>query len=165
MSYDLFTPTFKANPFPTFETLREERPVYGHVAPNGLTIWYVSRFEDVVAVLKDHQHFVKDQKRVYPEKFTNQRQKGDILRLINENMLYSDPPDHTRLRALVSQAFTPRRVEGMAGRIMEIADGLIDEMAGQAVIELIDSFAFPLPVMVIMELLGVPTADAEQVRD
>jgi cytochrome P450 len=164
MSYDLFTPTFKSDPFPTFARLREERPIYGHVAPNGRTIWYISRYEDVVAVLKDKQRFVKDQSQVFPDKRTTQSQNDDILRLINQNMLFSDPPDHTRLRALVSQAFTPRRVEQMAGRITDIANELIDKMARQEVIELIDSFAFPLPVMVIMELLGVPTADAEQVR-
>jgi cytochrome P450 len=165
MPYDLFTPTFKSNPFPTFETLREERPIFAHTAPNGRTIWYVSRYEDVVAILKDHQRFVKDPTRIFPDKRTTQSQSDDILRLINRNMLFSDPPDHTRLRALVSQAFTPRRVEQMSGRITNITDHLLDQMAGLEVIELIDAFAFPLPVMVIMELLGVPTADAEQVRD
>ncbi|MFZ0544046.1 MAG: cytochrome P450, partial [Candidatus Promineifilaceae bacterium] len=165
MPYDLFSRTFKANPFPTFELLREERPIYAHTAPNGLTIWYISRYEDVVAVLKDPQRFVKDQSHVFPDKRGTQSQHDDILRLINQNMLFSDPPDHTRLRALVSQAFTPRRVEQMAGRITAVANDLIDKMAGQETIELIDAFAFPLPVMVIMELLGVPTADAEQVRD
>src|SRR5690606_2298440 len=101
MPYDLFTPTFKSNPFPTYKTMREERPIYPHTAPNGRTIWYVTRYEDVVTVLKDHQRFVKDPSKIFPGR-TTQSQGDDILRLINQNMLFSDPPDHTRLRSLVS---------------------------------------------------------------
>ncbi len=163
--YDLFSRKYKSNPFPTLKRLREERPIYGHTAPNGQTIWYISGYDNVVAVLKDQTRFVKDQKNANDDLAPNQRQSSDILRLINQNMLFSDPPDHTRLRALVSQAFTPRRVEQMASRIEDIADELIDRMAQQPVFELIESYAFPLPIIVIMEMLGVPTADAEQVRN
>jgi cytochrome P450 len=165
MTYDLFSRSYKSDPFPTLERLRRERPIYPHVAPNGQTIWYISGYDNVVAVLKDQTRFVKDYNKAVDGKGGSQRQSSDILRLINQNMLFSDPPDHTRLRALVTQAFTPRRVEQMNGRINEIANELLDKLTGQPVIELIDSFAFPLPILVIMELLGVPTVDADQVRD
>jgi cytochrome P450 len=80
-------------------------------------------------------------------------------------MLFTDPPDHTRLRALVSQAFTPRRVAGMAGRIQETAEALLDRvMAGEAA-DLLAAYALPLPVVVVSDMLGIPAADRDAVAD
>ncbi|MCA9960346.1 MAG: cytochrome P450, partial [Anaerolineales bacterium] len=137
-SYDLFTPTFKADPFPTFAQMREADPIYRHLAPDGSTIWYVTRYEDVVAVLKDDVHFCKDPRHAKaPEAFSRTSRQSPMHQLINENMLFSDPPDHTRLRALVNQAFTPRRVEGMRGRVQQIADELLDGVAAHGKMDLI----------------------------
>ncbi len=89
----------------------------------------------------------------------NQRESG-----LGRNMLDSDPPDHTRLRQAVKRAFTPRRVESLRPRVGEITSGLLDRMAGQDELDLIDEFAFPLPVTVICDLLGLPYADQDQFR-
>ncbi|MCA9945741.1 MAG: cytochrome P450, partial [Anaerolineales bacterium] len=119
--YDLFSPNFKANPFPTFAQMRRDDPIFAHRSPSGGTIWYITRFDLVTAVLKDNDHFVKDIRHTLPPEARPPR-KSAMHRLINENMLFADPPDHTRLRALVNQAFTPRRVEQLAPRIQQITD-------------------------------------------
>ncbi|MCA9988044.1 MAG: cytochrome P450 [Anaerolineales bacterium] len=164
--YDLFSRRFKADPFPTFARLRAEDPVYCHVAPNGLRIWYISRYEDVVTVLNDGERFVKNiHNAASAAEVQDKAPTSNILQLINQNMLFADPPDHTRLRALVGQAFTPRRVEALVPRIEQVAEELLAELAPAGQMELIDDYAFPLPLTVIMDLLGVPLADSEQVRD
>lgn len=162
--YDLFSPKFKANPFPTFAQMRQDDPIYAHRSPGGGTIWYITRFAEVMAVLKDNDHFVKDMRHALPPGAAQPR-KSSLNRLINENMLFADPPDHTRLRALVNQAFTPRRVEQLAGRIQQITDELLDGIAADEEADLIASFALPMPVRIIAELLGIPPSDQAQVAD
>jgi len=164
-SYDLFSAAFKANPFPTYAAMREDAPVYAHLSPNGKTIWYVTRYEDVAAVLKDNDHFCKDMHLTLPHDAHSRGKKVSIHQAINQNMLFADPPDHTRLRALVNQAFTPRRIEGMRLRVQEIADGLLDVVAPQGQMDLIADYALPLPVVVICDLLGIPAADQPTVSD
>ena len=165
-TYDLFSRRFKADPFPTFARMRDEAPVYAHQAPNGSTIWYITRYDDVTAVLKDDLHFVKNPRHALtPAQLAQTPPRSGAQKLINENMLFSDPPDHTRLRALVNQAFTPRRVERMAGRIQAIADDLLDKAQPQGQMDLIADCALPLPVIVISELLGVPPQDRAAVAD
>ncbi len=161
-NFDLFTPRFKADPFPTYALMRAEAPVYPHLAPDGSTIWYITRYEDVTAVLRDDVHFCKDPRHARPQET---QRSSLIARLINENMLFSDPPDHTRLRALVNQAFTPRRVEKLAPVIRETAVSLLDTAEMKGEIELIADYALPLPVRIISELLGIPPADREMVSD
>jgi len=164
-AYDLFSTDFKANPFPTFAAMRVDAPIYAHQSPHGKTIWYVTRYDDVVAVLKNNEHFCKDNRHAQPDDAPLPRKKMSIQQSINQNMLFSDPPDHTRLRALVNQAFTPRRVEGMQDRVQEIADELLNEVAHQGQMDLIADFALPLPVIVICELLGIPGDDQEMVSE
>ncbi len=166
--YDLFSPAFKADPFPTFAAMRERDPVYGHVAPDGRVIWYVTRYDDVAAVLKDDQRFCKNPlnaRAVDSGKGSKGGWQTRPYQLINQNMLFSDPPDHTRLRALVSQAFTPRRVAAFAGRLREIATALLDQMIAADNRDLIAAYALPLPVVVISDLLGIPAADRDDVAD
>ncbi len=165
-NYDLFSPTFKANPFPTYAQMRTEDPIHAHLAPNGTTIWYITRYADVVNVLKDDEHFCKDPANAR-DTGDNQRkkQRSAMQRLINENMLFSDPPHHTRLRALVNQAFTPRRIAQLTGRIQAICDQLLEEVMPYKQMDLITAYALPLPVMVICELLGIPAADQTEVSD
>ncbi|PID85193.1 MAG: cytochrome P450 [Chloroflexi bacterium] len=164
--YDLFSPQFKSNPFPTLAKLRQNDPIYAHVAPNGATIWYISRYQDGVEVLRDNETFVKNkQNTCLPEEITPHQTPSFIYRLINENMLFSDPPDHTRLRGLVNQAFTPRRVEKMAPRIQTIADSLLDKVVGQGEMDLIADFALPLPTIIITDMLGIPDVDRDEVQE
>ncbi len=163
MKYDLFSPEFKANPFPTWSRMRQEAPVYALQTPKGETIWYITRYEDVMAVLKDSNHFIKDVRNVDPQ--TQALTTANIHQAINQNMLFSDPPDHTRLRVLVSQAFTPRRVEQMASRVQAIADNLLDRVQGKGKMDLIADYALPLPITVIAEMLGIPAHDRAEVFD
>ncbi len=163
MSYDLFSPVFKRDPFAVFAEMRRDDPIYAHRAPDGKMIWYVTRYEDVTAVLRDNEHFVKDPRHAtLPSK---KRRQSAIQKLINENMLFSDPPDHTRLRALVNQAFTPRRVEAMQPRVQAVADHLIDGVIGDGEMDVMEAFALPLPLRVITEMLGIPQADQNEVCD
>ncbi len=153
--FDLFTPQFKACPFPTYATMRENAPVYGHTSPNGRTTWYITRHADVMMVLQDTDRFVKDSRHAGI--------KGGAADPINRNMLFADPPDHTRLRALVNQAFTPRRMNAMRPQIEQTAHRLLDQVEIEGKIELISQYALPLPVTVICQLLGVPAADHDRV--
>src|SRR5262249_13929072 len=91
--------------------------------------------------------------------------RPEATRYLRSNMLSRDPPDHIRLRRLVTKAFTPRMVEQLRPRIQAIADALLDAVAGRGEMDLIDDYAFPLPITVIAEMLGVPAADRNQFRD
>lgn len=164
--YDLFSPRFKADPFPMFAHLRAEAPVHAHQAPNGSTIWYITRYEDVTAVLRDDENFCKDPRNARDDKNGGSASRRTAAhQRINENMLFSDPPDHTRLRSLVSQAFTPRRIQNLAPRVQIIADHLLDQVERAGQMDLIAAYALPLPVYVICEMLGIPEEDREQVAD
>ena len=161
MIYDLFSLTFKANPFSTFARMRQNAPIYAHKTPKGDTVWYITRYQDVIQVLKDHQRFVKNYASIHPP--VDASRTPNIHQAINQNMLFSDPPDHTRLRALVNLAFTPRRVAEMAPRIEQIATDLLDQAEQQGHMDLIAAYALPLPITVIAEMLGLPKDDWEQV--
>ncbi len=161
--YDLFSPKFKADPFLTFAHMRDECPVYAHKTPRGQTIWYITRYEDVITVLKDTERFVKDVRNVEPTE--ESPQPSNIHQALNQNMLFSDPPQHTRLRALVNLAFTPRRVAQMATRIQAIADELLDRVQHRGAMDLIADYAQPLPITVIADMLGIPRRDRTEVFD
>ncbi len=164
LEFDLFSPDFKQDPFTTFAQMRDETPIYAHVSPNGSTTWYVTRYDDVLTVLRDNDRFVKDIRHtMLPEERPSSGRHSSIQQRINENMLFSDPPDHTRLRALVTQAFTPRRVEKMQDQVQQIADDLLDQAALQGKMDVIADYALPLPVIVICEMLGIPKADRDMV--
>lgn len=164
---DLFSATFKADPFPTLAKLREQEPVYAHLAPYGARIWYITRYEDVLAVLRDNKRFTKNPRweRGTSSSASPTHFGRNLSQMISQNMLFADPPDHTRLRALVGQAFTPRRVEALAPRIEAIAEELLTRVRPHGRMELIADFALPLPMRVIMELLGIPAADQSQVHE
>jgi cytochrome P450 PksS len=154
---------FKADPFPFYRRLRERAPVYRAKLPDGQMAWLVTRYDDVVRVLTDGR-FAKDAFRVLSKEqlaaspwlaklFT------PLLLPLARHMLNRDPPDHTRLRALVQQAFSPRLVEGMRGRIQSLADELLDRVKRQGRMDLIADYALPIPTTVIAEMLGVPVRD------
>jgi cytochrome P450 len=164
--YDLFSGRFKADPFPTFTKMRQEAPIYPHQAPNGSTIWYITAYKDVTAVLRDDENFCKDPRNARStDSSGSASRKTAIHQRINENMLFSDPPHHTRLRSLVSKAFTPRRIEAIAPQIQTIADNLLDQVENQGHMNLMASYALPLPLFAICEMLGIPKRDRDQVAD
>jgi cytochrome P450 len=128
-------------------------------------MWLVTRYHDVSAVLKD-ERFVKDwRSALTPEQLAQMPSIPEVMKPLSRNMLDTDPPDHTRLRALVSKAFTPRLIERMRGRVQEIADALLAAVEDKGEMDLIDDYAFPLPITVIAELLGVPVEDRDKFRE
>ncbi|MEU9996704.1 cytochrome P450 [Streptomyces sp. NPDC050848] len=146
---------FTANPYPYYAKLRESGPVHHVRMPDGWEFWLVVGHEEGRAALTDPR-LVKSPSVIG---FTPVDEE-----VIGPNLLAVDPPDHTRLRKLVAREFTARRVEALRPRVQEIADELVDAMAQAGRADLVDAFAFPLPITVICELLGVPTADRDSFR-
>lgn len=162
---DLFSPDFKANPYPTYARLRSEAPIHRVALPDGRGMWLGTRYNDVSAVLRD-ERFVKDWRNAMtPEQIAGVPPIPEVMKPLTRNMLDTDPPDHERLRALVSKAFTPRLIERMRPRVQEIADALLDAVRDKGEMDLIDDYAFPLPITVIAELLGVPAEDRDKFRE
>jgi cytochrome P450 len=162
---DLFDAAFKGDPYPTYAELRSIAPVHRTTLPDGRGVWLVTRYEDVLAVFKD-ERFVKDWRKVMtPEQLAQIPPIPDVMKPLSQNMLDTDPPDHERLRALVSKAFTPRLIERMRPRVQAIADVLLDAVEDRGEMDLIDDYAFPLPITVIAELLGVPAEDRDSFRE
>lgn len=159
LDVDISSSQFKADPFPYYRRLRDEAPVYRVTLQDGQKVWLVTRYDDVVTVLKDDR-FVKDRFRVLSkEQLAAQPWMPKSFEPLAHHMLDKDPPDHTRLRALVQQAFSPRLVEGMRGRIELLAEELFDRVARQGRMDLIADFALPIPTLIISEMLGVPGRD------
>ncbi|WP_419998844.1 cytochrome P450 family protein [Streptomyces boninensis] len=150
---------FIANPYPRYAELRERGPVHRVLLPEGET-WLVVGHDAVRAALNDHR-LTKDYHAMVGE-----RRPEEAVQPIDVHMLTTDPPDHTRLRKLVAREFTPRRVAALEPRIQEIADGLMDTMlaAPDRRADLLDALAFPLPMTVICELLGVPDLQRDDFR-
>jgi cytochrome P450 len=150
-SSQLFTPDYSRDPNPTYARLRSEAPVCPVTSPR-FDSYFVTCYEDAKAVLTDPR-LSKD---LYGPGQDYLRIFGPNSALLNQNMLHSDPPEHSRLRRLVSQAFTPRRVEALRPRTAEVVAGLVNSIAARGSADLVREFALPLPVTVICELLGVP---------
>lgn len=159
---------FLHNPHSLFARLRVEQPVREVILPRGMKVWLVTRYDDVRTVLASPV-VSKDMLRAVPlleRHSTSDKPESFAAELtLAGHMLNTDPPDHTRLRALVNKAFTARRVERLRGRIEQAADELLDAMATHTEVDLLSSYAFPLPTTVICELLGVSDSDKEEFRD
>ena len=165
MQYDLFGPEFKADPYPTYKALRSEQPLCRRVNADGKAIWFVTRYADVAAILRDHTRFVKNvQQTMTPAERAALPPTPELIHLLSNHMLNLDPPDHTRLRSLVSKAFTATVVNRMAERIQRMADALVDKVQARSAMDLIDDFAYPLPINVIADLLGIPLRDQGRFR-
>lgn len=152
---------FKANPLPIYRYLRETHPV-SRVKIGLLEGWMLTRYDDVLAFLKDDR-FIKSPRALKAGDAAKNPWLPATLRGLERTMLNLDDPDHARLRGLVHKAFTPARITQLEGRIQHMADELLAAMvrraaAGQEV-DLVRDFALPLPLTVIVELLGVPRAD------
>lgn len=162
-THPLLTREGRSNPFPIYARLRAEEPLSQVVEPmRGLTFWLFTRYDDCVEILKDPR-FIKDAKKLTAEELERNRFR-DELAMLGQHLLSADPPDHTRLRSLVSKAFTSGRIEGLRPRITEIAEGLIDAVATKGEMDIVADFAYLLPVTVIAELLGVPVEDHPKFR-
>lgn len=157
-----FLPEVIADPYTVYRRYREEDPVHWGISSNPKLpgAWYLFRYQDVMQVLEDNR-FGREVRRI--------REDGEgapvpaaykgFRSMVSNWMVFRDPPDHTRLRLLVNKAFAPRVVENIRPTIFKIADNLLDQVQFRGEMDLIEEFAFPLPVMVIAALLGVDPAD------
>ncbi len=150
----LFTEEFTQNPYPVYEKLRQSEPILNLKFPDGRYGWLITRYDEAVAALKDGR-FIKDITKAYGAEHTS---------VFSTNMLFADPPDHKRLRGLVQKGFTPQRIADMRSHIQDIADTLLHEASAKVTMNLIDEYAFKLPIIVISEILGVPTEDQDKFR-
>ncbi|WP_031475504.1 cytochrome P450 family protein [Streptomyces bicolor] len=147
---------FRENPHPVYARLRDRGPVHRVLLPDWQSeVWLVVGHEEARAALAD-QRLSKDGAKIGLKSLEEE--------LIGKNLLATDPPQHTRLRGLISRAFTMRRVEALRPRILQITDGLLDAMLPLGRADLVESFAHPLPLTVICELLGVPEMDRVEFR-
>lgn len=161
---DLFSSEFKEKAYSFYAKLRGREPVYRFTLPNGQIAWLITRYEDAQVVLKDNR-FIKN-----PHTLLSQEQINKMIPILERDLLFnhmlnSDPPDHARLRNLVHKAFKPKMIEELRGRIQEIADTLLDAVENKGKMNLIDEFAFPLSIIVICEMLGIPMEDRDQFRE
>ena len=166
--YELYSHEFRQNSHAIFTQMRANDPVFKQTGLDGSTqICFVTRYEEVQQVLLDDEHFVLDAGQVYS---AEEREKifgkldPFIDSMMNNHMLNKDGNDHRRLRSLVSKAFTPKVIQNMRPRIEAIAAELLDKVQRNGRMELISDFAFPLPITVIAELLGIPLHNQNQFR-
>ncbi len=161
--FDPFAPGFTDDPYPQYELMRAKAPVYEH--PFGF--WLLTGYDEVSWLLRaglsvEDANLAADSllRQMRDELYSGE----ESPRATAVSMLDRDPPDHTRLRRLVSKAFTPRAIEALRPRITELVDGMLDTMAEHRRVDLVDALAFPLPFSVIAEMLGTPPADHERIR-
>ncbi|WP_245994381.1 cytochrome P450 family protein [Tengunoibacter tsumagoiensis] len=161
-----FSPAFQANPYPFYEQIRATDPIYQVTLPHGGRAWWITGYADSEAALKDSR-LTKNPQVSLPPDLVEKYGSGllEFFELITSHMLYTDPPSHTRLRTLIGKAFTPALIEQWRERVQVYADELLDAVQDQGEMELITDFASPIPMMVISEMLGIPTRDQEQFRD
>lgn len=160
--WDPFDPAFRADPYPYYDRLRADDPAYR--TREGLTV--LTRYRDVFDTLRSNKlsrdveaNAILDENDPVMVRRRQRRQQGA------KTILNLDPPDHTRLRRLVSKAFTPRAIEALRPRIEAMVGERLDRGAEAGAIELIDELAFPVPFLVISELLGMPTDRSDEVRE
>ena len=156
VQFNPMDPAFVEDPYPTYHVLRSQDPV--HHSPLGF--WVLTRYADVIAMLRDPRLVKEPIAAFVAARFGMAVPPG-----LGLSMLDRDPPDHTRLRGLVSKAFTPKALESLRPRIQQIVDGLLDQLEARGEMDLIEEFAYPLPVIVICEMLGVPVRDHERFKE
>jgi cytochrome P450 len=162
VAFNPFEQGFTDDPYPQWQLLRDNDPV--HATPIGF--WLLLRYEDVLRFVRDPGLSVEDANATpgLLDELTREVLGDDIPEGGDHAMLNVDPPDHTRLRRLVSKAFTPRTIEQLRPRIQQLVDETLDRVGPTGEMELIGDLAFPLPFAVISEMLGMPEADSEQLR-
>jgi cytochrome P450 len=158
--YHLLDPAVLADPYPLFERLRTEDPV--HWDPY-LHAWVVTRYADVVEVFQT----MSADRTPTPERLAalGMEQLGPIAKVMVRQMLFLDPPEHTRVRGLAAAAFTPRRVERLRERIQEITDSLVDAVIRDGRMDVMETIANPLPAIVTAEMFGMPSDDHRMLKD
>jgi cytochrome P450 len=158
--FNFFLPEFRQNPYPFYQRLRESDPVHWGISfePGIAGMWHIARYSDILQILRD-------------QRFTHQAQAGNsagdtspdfidplqlYFTLSRQSLLFADPPAHTRLRALVSRAFTPRMIEGLRPRVEATASALLQAGQKRGNLDVVNEYALPLTITIIAEMLGVP---------
>ena len=159
--FNPFDPAFRANPYPYYDALRLHDPV--HTTEFGMVV--LTRYEDVTTTLKSAD-FSRDIEKYSTQASSEARQaRRDRQEERTKSILNLDPPDHTRLRRIVSKSFTPSAMERLRPRIQQLVDNVLDKAHNTGTLELIDDLAFPVPFQVISELLDMPTDRADELRE
>ena len=157
VTYNPLSAHMTQNPYPTYAKLRAQDPVHRSILMNS---WVFTRYADVDTILRDPRHFAND-----PRKRTSSgRRRASAPSPEDLSMLFLDPPDHTRLRSLVSKAFTPQTINALEPHIRSLMGTLLDDIDDPAGFDLMEAVANPLPVIVIAEMLGVPLEDRAQFK-
>ncbi len=159
--YNPLSSALRTNPYPAYHRLRARDPVHWSWLARG---WVLTRYNDVVSVLRD-AHFSAD--RTKSANYQDSVEKGNLSREppSGRSMLFVDPPDHTRLRTLVNKAFTPRVVEALRPRIEEVVNRLLDSVKKAGRMDIVSDLGYPLPVIIIAELLGIPPEDRAKFKE
>ncbi|MET9604965.1 cytochrome P450 [Streptomyces sp. NPDC006512] len=152
-------PEFRTCPHPVYAALREQDPVCRLTPAHGVDTYLITRYDDARDALSDPR-FSKNMRGALD---TYHAVYGSFFDALDDNVLNSDPPRHTRLRRTLRSAFTPRRVEGMRPRITEIAEGLLRDCPKTEPVDLMSAFAFPFPITVLCELMGIPEEDRPEI--
>jgi pimeloyl-[acyl-carrier protein] synthase len=158
VTYNPLSPSVYLDPYPKYAELRQKDPVHWSPILDG---WVLTRFADTDAVLRDHKQFSSDPRL---RRTTRKPRNAGIENPGGQSMLFLDPPNHTRLRALVSKAFTPGAISALIPRIQSIVAELLDRIPNRADFDLMEALAYPLPVIVMAEMLGIPVADRAQFK-
>jgi cytochrome P450 len=181
----MFSAKFKERAFAVYAAMRAKGPVASVTLPTGEPIWFATCYAEAVALLKDDERFGNDSSSALTEEeyaqlfqqatehltVEQQEMAAQTDEILRRNLLAVDPPDHSRLRRLVAIPFTPKFIEGLRPRVQAIADSLLDAVQARAdemghrEMELIGDFAYPLPLTVISEMLGIPLADRDNFRE
>jgi pimeloyl-[acyl-carrier protein] synthase len=156
MLFNPFLPEFQADPYPFYHRLRTQDPVHRH--PMGF--WVLTRYEDVLTALRDPRFGRRGLDEILIDVYGDDSEPGGLPR----SLLFQDPPDHTRLRSLVARPFTAPAVEAMRPSIQSLVDELLDRAEERNAIDLIADVAYPLPFLVICQMLGVPGDDRTEIR-
>lgn len=157
---DVEAPGYLDDPYPHYHALRSHNPVYRSASGD----WYLTRYTDVARVLTD-QRFQRQSPGGANPISGESRRPTAVDRLLSRWMVFMDPPTHTRMRRLAARAFTPKLVAAMRGDIAAIAGRLLDDALANAHFDLIADFAYPLPVIVVSRILGVPAGDYGKLKD
>ena len=161
---DLLSPETKRNPSTFYAHLRAQGPLISVDDFLGMgKAWIVTNYDDAIMLLKDPR-FTKDRQKILSSADERESTRDNSFATLMRSMINVDPPDHTRLRGLVSKAFTPRMIEQLHPRIQQITDDLLDAVQARGEMDLVNDFAYPLPITVISEMLGIPVADRQQFR-
>lgn len=158
--FNPFTPEFHADPYPSYQRLRE----LGPIAHTPYGIWLAVRHEEIASIVRDPRFGHGEHDDLARARMQQGDDPGLRLDLKLQSFLTMDPPDHTRLRGAVRRAFTPRYVAALEPRIRQVAEDLLDKVPADAGFDLMADFAYPLPLTVVGELLGIPAEDEERLR-